>query len=672
MKKQWQWRKHEPFLASEMAQSLHISTFLAEILLGRGITTVEEGVHFLHDTVADAADPHLMKGLDKAVERLQSAIEKKEKIVVYGDYDVDGITATVILYSILRDLGACVDYYIPERQSEGYGLHQEALEQLVQAQTDLLVTVDCGIASAALVSAFNSAMDIIITDHHEPPPQVPPAYAVLDAKQPDCTYPYKELAGAGVAYLLGRTLWKQMRHTTLTKYAEIAALGTIADLVPLTGENRALVKAGLQRMREGANPGLNKLFSIANIPRQRVQAGTIAYLIAPRLNASGRLSHAKRGVQLLLAEETDPQITLIAEELSALNKERQAIEKQISQQAVQQIKTGGHEQDGVLIAYGEEWHPGVIGIAASRVVEKYYRPALVISVHNGIGKGSCRSIDGFHMYQALQYAADLLIQFGGHQMAAGFSVAVENIEALRQRLCEYAAKEMKAEDYVPKIVIEGELLASDITLALVQEMEQLEPYGMKNARPIFAIKEANINDVKMVGTDKSHLQMKIRSTKPNVLTAIGWSMGEMYSNCWLDIADIAFQLDLNEFRGEITPQLVLKDIRAKKEDIHLNRAVMVDIYQLIHSYAKRFAFYGSSNSVPEIEQGRLQQYLLQERQRQYGGAVVYAVVRVLMELGILQLRLSSHGPVYVLPLIAHKLQLLDSATYRKYYAREEG
>ena len=420
MEKRWQFASPDQGLMEALTTQLHISPILAQVLINRGIADVPEGVHFLHDTLADMADPFQMKGMETAVVRLEQAITEKQRIVVYGDYDVDGITSTSLVYSVLRDLGASPQFYIPERESEGYGLNEGALDQLSR-QTDLLITVDCGIASYDLVRQFSPVLDMIITDHHEPPDLIPPALAVLNPKQDGCSYPFKELAGAGVAYVLCRALWQHHCQEDLPGYADLAALGTIADLVPLTGENRILVRYGLAAMKEGKRTGLKALLDASNLSGRDITAGRIAFTAAPRLNAAGRISHATKGVELLL--ETDAaQAAADAAELSHLNTERQDIEHTIAQEAIAQIEGQGRGRDGVLIAYHEGWHVGVIGIAASRLVETYYRPSLVITVRDGIGKGSCRSISGFNMYEALQYAQDLLIQFGGHTMAAGFSV----------------------------------------------------------------------------------------------------------------------------------------------------------------------------------------------------------------------------------------------------------
>ena len=412
MEKRWHIQETDDASILDLADRAGISSVLAQILYNRGIRTNEEIRRYLYDDMDDLDDPFLMKGMKKAVERICRAIEEQEKIVIYGDYDVDGITSTALVYSVLRDLGGCPSFYIPERQSEGYGLNADALQVLQDDGTHVLITVDCGISSHDLIEQFNQSMDIIVTDHHMPPQLIPDTYAVINPKQEGCPYPFKDLAGAGVAFKLCQALWQKRNGKTLPGYVELCALGTIADLVPLRGENRILVKEGLKRMKKGLNTGVQALLTSSGLTPDTITAGRIAFTAAPRLNAAGRISHATRGVEVLLESDAG-KATSLADELSELNKERQDIEHTIAEQAVNQIEEKGQSQDGVLVAYGNDWHSGVIGIAASRLVEKFYRPALVISIHDGIGKGSCRSIPGFNMYEALKSADDLLIQYGG-------------------------------------------------------------------------------------------------------------------------------------------------------------------------------------------------------------------------------------------------------------------
>lgn len=655
MEKRWQFGRPDSGLIQALTEQLHISPVLAQVLANRGIADAGEASHFLHDTLADMADPFLMKGMDAAVQRLEQAITENQRIVIYGDYDVDGITSTSLVYSVLRDLGASPQFYIPERESEGYGLNEGALAQLSR-QADLLITVDCGISSYDLVRKFSPVLDMIITDHHEPPDLIPPALAVLNPKQDGCPYPFKELAGAGVAYVLCRALWQHHCHQDLPGYTDLAALGTIADLVPLTGENRILVRHGLTAMKEGKRIGIKALLDASNLSGKDITAGRIAFTAAPRLNAAGRISHATKGVELLL--ETDAaQAAADAAELSHLNTERQDIEHTIAQEAIAQIEGQGRGRDGVLIAYHEGWHVGVIGIAASRLVETYYRPSLVITVRDGIGRGSCRSISGFNMYEALQYARDLLIQFGGHTMAAGFSVKAENIEALRQRLLDYAAAHMTAADYIPLVHIDKELEPAEVTLDLIAELARLEPYGMGNSRPVFSLTGAVVEEIRPIGREKQHVRLVARGADRTRLSGVAWSQAVLCDAIVEgDVIDVAFQLERNDFNGLSSPQLVIQDVHLPHRHIVLNRAVMVDIYMAL------------KKCIPDwgMPVWQVRRRLAAAQGDCYDVHTIYAAIVVLREIGVLKVRHDDDGPAYYFPILAGKMDLHASPTYELY------
>ena len=655
MKKRWNLLAAHKETVQELVRQLHISPLLAQVLVNRGIYTLEDARDFLGDGLPAVRDPFLMKGMKKAVERLSKALDKGERIVIYGDYDVDGITSTSILYHVLCDLGGHPEFYIPERQSEGYGLNEEAMHQLAARGVDVLITVDCGIASHDLVDEFSGAMDIIVTDHHEPPAQIPVGYAVLNPKQPGCPYPCKNLAGAGVAYKLAQALWQYRCHDELPGYTELAALGTIADLVPLTEENRWLAKVGLKAMQDGANLGLQALIAAAGLTPEQVTAGRIAFTIAPRLNASGRISHATKGVQLLISENPQ-EAQVLAQELSLLNQERQDIERAIGEAAVDQIRRNHHEGDGVLIAAGQDWHVGVIGIAASRLVETYYKPSLVIGIHDGVGKGSCRSIAGFNMYDALTSASDLLLQYGGHPMAAGFSIAPEHIEALRLRLNEYAAAHMKAEDYIPVVPVDAVVSLQDVTLPVIDELSRLEPYGMGNSRPVFAVRDVTVREIYPMGREKQHLRVALRGADGTTRSGVGWSMADLCANIVVgDHVDAAVQVERNDFNGQSSPQLVLQDISYTEPTIQLDRQTMVAVYRVLRQRAP----------VPGRPVWQVQQSLQAALGDVYDGHTLLAAVQVLLELGVLGRNELPTGPVYYVPEVHEKMCLTASPTYRQ-------
>ncbi len=655
MQKRWQIMEPSPAAVQALTGQLHISEILAKVLLNRTISSAEEARHFLYDTGAEGHDPFLMKDMEKAVKRISQGIDAGENIIIYGDYDVDGITSTSLLYMVLTDLGAVPSFYIPERQNEGYGLNKEALQQLTDQQTDLVITVDCGISSYELIETYKTKLDIIVTDHHEPPAQIPNAYAVLNPKQTDCAYPFKDLAGAGVAYKLCQALWIYRKKEPLSGYTEIAALGTIADLVPLRDENRLLVQHGLKRMKEGHNTGLQALLEASSLDKHTISAGRIAFTAAPRLNAAGRISHAEQGVRLLL--ETDSEKAKhMAQALSELNRERQDIEHTIAKQAIEQIEKEGREHDGVLIASGTDWHVGVIGIAASRLVETYYRPALVISIHDGVGKGSCRSIAGFNMYEALQYADDLLLQYGGHPMAAGFSIEAGHIEAFRQRLNEYAAKTMTANDYIPVVTIDTALTGTDITLDLIQELSCLEPYGMGNSRPVFSLAQCRVEEIRPIGRDKQHVRLVLAANHTKI-SCVGWSMAALCESVMEgDVVDAAFQLERNDFNGTSSPQLVLQDVHLHEPVIHLDRTVMIDIYLALKKIIPDWG----------MPIWQTQQRILAAVSDTYAAHDIYAAIQVLKEIGVLRIRQHADGPAYYFPMLSGKMCLDMSETYQKY------
>lgn len=549
-------------LRDRLSQELAVSPIVAQVLINRGITNAASGREFLHGGLQQLNDPAVMKDMSKSVQRIASAIGAKEKITIYGDYDVDGITASALMVRMLSDLGAVVEYYIPERQSEGYGLNGMALDQLVASGTKLLITVDCGISAVRELAAIKGKLEVIITDHHQPPDVLPEAYAILNPKQPDCLFPHKQLAGVGVAFKLCQALWRYYRpqDTVYQLYLDIVALGTIADIVPLTGENRILVKLGLAQMQHTQNVGLKALQEVCGIAGQKMDTGKVGFVLAPRLNAAGRISHAAAGVELLTT--SDPQR---AQELALLlnleNTTRQEVEREILIAADQLAADMNPMQAKVLVVVGSNWHPGVIGIVASRLVEKYYRPVVMITIKDGIGKGSCRSISGFDMYEALKSAADLLIQYGGHKQAAGLTIEVGNIAAFQQRLTQFAATTMKEEDYIPKIHIDTLIAIEEVDSLLLEQIACLEPYGMSNPSPVFASRRLKVAEIRAIGQDGRHIKLKIN--RNNTTTdVLGWDMGELSGTMNRnDYIDLAFIPEFNDWQGLRSIQFRAHDVR---------------------------------------------------------------------------------------------------------------
>ena len=563
--KKWQFYSLCTELADSFSRELGISTTIAQLLINRGITDLAAARKFLFDDAVNLPDPFLLKDMGKAVERIIHAIQKQEQITVYGDYDVDGITACSLLCKTLKRLGAMVDYYIPERQSEGYGLNIDALTTLQRSGTRLLITVDCGISSFSEVSACQNILDIIITDHHQPPALLPPAYAIINPKQPDCPYPEKQLAGVGVAFKLCQALWQQ-QHSDVAPFTddlELVAVGTVADIVPLQGENRTLVKAGLAALSDTANLGLQALKEVCGLTGKPINSGHVAFTIGPRLNAAGRVGLASAGVELLLT--TDAAVAQrLAQQLNQENSNRQAIEKEILLAAEDELKQVDVQAAKVLVVAGEGWHSGVIGIVASRLVDKYYRPVVIISVEQGIGKGSCRSIAGFDMVQALTECQDLLIKFGGHRQAAGLTIAASHIPELRRRLEAIAAVQLSAADYIPLLKIDCDLPLTEINSALLEELSVMAPHGQGNPSPLFAGRAIALADVRTLGQQQQHLKLQLHTgAKHTIRDVVAWNMGPLAGQLQ-DIAaiDLVFLPQYNEWKGKKTIQLQAKDLRS--------------------------------------------------------------------------------------------------------------
>lgn len=563
--KKWRILPAQTDLRANLGRELGISPVVAQVLINRGIGDAASAACFLHAGAESLGDPFLLMGMEPAVERVKYAIGHQEKIVIYGDYDVDGITATALMFRVLEQLGARVEYYIPERQSEGYGLNDTALEALHAGGAKLVITVDCGISATVEVAKMQGRLDIIVTDHHQPPETLPPALAVINPKQPDCPYPDKNLAGVGVAFKLCQALWLTLKsgEASLPGYYDLVAVGTIADIAPLTGENRVLVKLGLKELAATANLGLRALKSICGLTDNKIDAGKVGYIIGPRLNAAGRVSHAAAGVELLVTADAVRAAELAAD-LDSENNRRQAVEKELLVEAEAMLAAMDTQQAKVLVLAGRDWHSGVIGIVASRLVERYYRPVVMISIKEGIGKGSCRSIPGFDIYKALAGCADILIQFGGHHQAAGFSVKEDAIDMLRQRLNDIAAAWLTADDYIPVLNIDTAVALDELDSAFLEQLACLAPHGMGNPAPVFVSENLAVAGVKPVGQDRRHLKLRVRYRK-NYKDVIAWEMGSFAEalECSGKV-DLAFLPEFNDWQGQRTIQLKAHDLRCRQ------------------------------------------------------------------------------------------------------------
>ena len=548
--------------AAERLKAAGYPCLVSEVLASRGIETAEQAAAFLEHEQRLTYSPFLMADMDKAVARLQQALAAGERVAVFGDYDVDGITATCILVDYLQSRGADVLHYIPRRIEDGYGLSRDAIENLYRQGARLLITVDCGITGVGEVDFANSlGMDVIITDHHECKETLPHAAAVVDPHRPDCGYPFKHLAGCGVALKLVLALGGPDREEALfSRYCTLAAIGTVADVMQMSGENRTIVSRGLAAIDHSYFIGLHALLKEAGLAGREITSVQIGFVLAPRINAAGRMGAADKAAELLLC--TDPaEAERMARELCALNRERQNVEQTIYSQAEEMIARLPDRDRSALVLESSRWHQGVVGIVASRLSEKYSRPSFMIHLNGATGKGSCRSWGGFNLFAALESCKDLLLGFGGHELAAGFTIQEENIPAFRQRMNDYARSFRGGQAPVSELDVDVAIThPSAVTLEELEALSALEPYGSGNARPVFCLLGATLLRTQNVGQNR-HLKLRLGKGSAQF---DGIFFSTVAEDCGCrpgDRVDAAFYLQVNEFRGSRTVQLQMVDLR---------------------------------------------------------------------------------------------------------------
>ncbi len=546
----------------DLLQSAGYPYLLSTVLAARGITTAEAAAEALDRERNLTLSPMLMRDMDKAVARIQQAINDGETIAIFGDYDVDGITSTVLLMDYLKNCGVRCLRYIPRRIEDGYGLSTDAIRSLYEQGATLMITVDCGITGNEEVDFANSlGMDVVVTDHHECKEALPNAVAVVDPHRPDCAYPFKHLAGVGVALNLVLALGGENREDALfARYCTLAAIGTIADVMRMEGENRTIVSCGLEALPHTDFVGVHALLKESGLLGKPITSIQIGFVLSPRINAAGRMGAADLAVDLL--ETDDPLLAeQLARELCDLNRERQAVEQAICADATEKISRLRSEERSALVLSSEDWHQGVVGIVASRLSEKYSCPSFMIHLKDGVGKGSCRSYGGFNLFAALESCKGLLTGFGGHELAAGFTIPEENIDAFRQRMNRYVRESCGGELPVSSLEVDAAILSpAGITLSEVEELSRLEPYGAGNPRPVFALLGATVDSVQSVGQGR-HLKLHLSKGSCR-FDAIFFSTTE--AECGISVGsrvDAAFYLQANTFRGNTTLQLQLIDIR---------------------------------------------------------------------------------------------------------------
>jgi single-stranded-DNA-specific exonuclease len=564
----WEIQACDEAAAVALSASAGVGLVAARLLCQRGVSTADAAARFLHPSLDQLHDPFRLTGMDVAVDRLLAAIDRRERVAIHGDYDVDGITSTVILERTIQALGGDVTHFIPERLRDGYGLQPAAVERLAADGVRLLVSVDCGIRSVdAARRASELGVDLIITDHHEPDHELPRAVAVLNPKQPGCSYPDKHLAGVGVAFKLVQALCARTgREKWLPAFVKIAALGTLADVVPLVGENRVIAKVGLDLLSRGPHKvGLRALLEVAGLSGRPIDSYSVGYILAPRINAAGRMATPDIAARLLLAtdEALAVEARALAEQLNDENLRRQVQEQDILAEARRAIERdpdiGAH---AVLVVAGEGWHRGVIGIVASKLVDQFHRPAVVVSLEGGVGHGSCRSIPSFDMLGAIEACGGYLIRFGGHRMAAGLTLDAAQFGAFRTALQAHGDDRLGPDDLRPRLRIDARLDLDDIRGGLVEEIKALEPFGLGNPRPVFSTGPVELVDGPRRIKDR-HLKMAVRQ-KGRIFRAIAWRSADRESFFveHRSALDLAFSLTQNTFNGETFTELTLSDVRA--------------------------------------------------------------------------------------------------------------
>ena len=564
MKQRWTYYDIHPQV-DQIMELINVPRVIAQILLNRGVGTFDEARYFLKPTMDDLHNPFLMAGMDQAIERIASAIQKNEHIMIFGDYDVDGTTSTTLLYLTIKLLTDQVSYFIPDRLKEGYGLSIYGIQVAKDRGAGLILAVDCGItANKEVDQARLMGLDVIIIDHHVPGETLPDAVAVLNPKRMDCDYPFKELCGVGLAYKVAQALAEQVGLPDHAVYAhmDLVALGTTADIVPLRDENRVLTKYGLAMIQQTKKPGLQALINAVGLNQKEIVTGHVVFGLAPRINAAGRMGDANRVVRLLTTENRE-EAEQLAEELNMENVRRRQQDSVAFEEARDVVENDAFlsEANGIVLA-SERWHPGIIGIVASRMVEAFSRPVVMIAMNGDTGRGSARTMGDFHLYNAIKECADLLIQFGGHHHAAGLSIARENVTAFQQRFHEVVTANATPDDFIPRLNIDSEIEFDEVTPRLMKLLKMLGPFGPDNNHPVLVSRNLTlVGAPNIIGSEKTHLKFKVRQ-KNHVIDAIGFGMADYADQLRAqpNRVHLAYTLEENTWHGKTSTQLRIKDI----------------------------------------------------------------------------------------------------------------
>ena len=558
MRKKWKYKELDEEKIDEIVKKFNVPELLATVLVNRGIVDDEEIRVFLNPTRSDFHDPYLMPDMEIAVERIIKAIDNQEKVIIYGDYDVDGITSITVLKKFLKTCGLEADYYIPNRLSEGYGLNRAAIDYIKEKEYTLIITVDCGISGIEEIEYANSlGIETIVTDHHEPMEVLPPAVAIVDLKRKDNdTYPFKSLAGCGVVFKLTQALGMRLGidEKEYLKYLDIVCVGTISDIVPLVDENRVIAKLGLKLVEVTRNPGLKALLNASGY--KVVNSNTISFGIAPRINACGRMGYEEEALKLFLTENL-VQASEITERLNKYNRDRQEIEKNIYDEAIKMMEKEDSNAQSIVLG-SNNWHHGVIGIVSSKITEMYFKPSILICFEGEDGKGSGRSIPGFDLHEALAETAKYLEKYGGHEMAVGLSLKKNNFNRFKEAFEKYV-EEKDITGIVPIIEIDKQISLKDIDSNIVKQLDLLEPFGEANRRPVFVYKNLKIDSIRAL-SDGKHLKMTLKDGN-TIVNAIGFNMGQLSKEYMIgDRIDVVGTLEINVYNGREMVQINVKDI----------------------------------------------------------------------------------------------------------------
>lgn len=553
---------------SSLVSELGIERPLAQLLAQRGVNTFDEAEAFFRPSLSNLHDPFLMKDMDLAIQRIEKAIQSKEKVMIYGDYDVDGTTAVALVYSYFKGRFKDIDYYIPDRYDEGYGISLKGIDYASQHGFSLIIALDCGIKAVDRVAyALEKGVEFIICDHHNPAEEIPRAAAVLDAKQKDCPYPYKELSGCGVGFKLVQAFAIKTGDDPerIYEYLDLVVVSIASDIVPITGENRILAHWGLKKLNENPSTGMKAIKDVAGIEKQRIEIEDIIFKIGPRINAAGRMESGKKSVDLLVCENS-VDAKIIGKTINDFNLDRRNVDTEITRQAIEMIQGDAPLRElNSTVLYNPEWHKGVIGIVASRLLDHFYKPTVILTKSNGLITGSARSVNGFDLYQAIESCSDLLVNFGGHKYAAGLTMKVQNLPLFRERFEQFVCDNIDPDQLIPVVEIDTELQLTDISDKFFRILKQFQPFGPENPSPVFISENVVDNGYgRTVGINGEHLKLTlIQEENPfKVFPAIGFHQGHIFSKVNSGVPfDICYQLMENDFRGRVSLQIHVLDMK---------------------------------------------------------------------------------------------------------------